>query len=399
MHIYSPKFYIEINKTELKFIVVNNNKEESKFDIIFNNSVMLKGIANYQIVDYDLIYNLLKENIYKAEQQLNLVFKEVFIVIDNFNFSIINYTGFKKLNGSQLLKENITYILNSLKSKVNETENDKSIVHIFNTRYQLDNKEVENLPIGLFGNFYCHELSFFLINSNDLKNINNIFNRCNLRVKKIISKNFLEGTKIINDNPNLTSFFKIEINIYNSKIFYFENSALKFSQDFKFGSDIIYKDLSKITGFKYENVKKILSKTNFSNENLKDQYVEKNFFENQNFRKVSKKTLLDIANARVQEMLEIIFLDNINLLKFLDKNHKIFINLSDELCKNSFSKLFQQFFLIRKKISPNFLDEKTCESFYLNASNIVQYGWKKEAVPIIQEKKSIFAKIFELISR
>ena len=127
--------------------------------------------------------------------------------------------------------------------------------------------------------------------------------------------------------------------------------------------------------------------------------MEKNFFENQNFRKVSKKTLLDIANARVQEMLEIIFLDNINLLKFLDKNHKIFINLSDELCKNSFSKLFQQFFLIRKKISPNFLDEKTCESFYLNVSNIVQYGWKKEAVPIIQEKKSIFAKIFELISR
>tara|TARA_B100000886_G_C20426440_1_gene494306 strand:- start:2238 stop:3437 length:1200 start_codon:yes stop_codon:yes gene_type:complete len=399
MHIYSPKFYIEINKTELKFIVVSNNKEESKFDIIFNNTVMLKGISNYQIVDYDLIFNLLKENIYKAEQQLKLVFKEVFIVIDNFNFSIINYTGFKKLNGSQLLKENITYLLNSLKLKVNETENDKSIVHIFNIRYQLDNKEVENLPIGLFGNFYCHELSFFLINSNDLKNIKNILNRCNLRVKKIISKNFLEGTKIINDNPNLASFFKIEINIYNSKILYFENSALKFSQDFEFGSDIIYKDLSKITGFKYENVKKILSKTNFSNENLKDQYVEKNFFENQNFRKVSKKTLLDIANARVQEMLEIIFLDNINLLKFLDKNHKIFINLSDDLCKNSFSKLFEQFFLIRKKISPNFLDKKTCESFYLNASNIVQYGWKKEAVPIIQEKKSIFAKIFELISR
>ena len=87
MHIYSPKFYIEINKTELKFIVVSNNKEESKFDIIFNNSIMLKGIANYKIVDYDLIYNLLKENIYKAEQQLNLAFKEVFIVIDNFNFS------------------------------------------------------------------------------------------------------------------------------------------------------------------------------------------------------------------------------------------------------------------------------------------------------------------------
>ena len=37
------------------------------------------------------------------------------IVIDNFNCESLNISGFKRLNGSQILKENISYILNSLK--------------------------------------------------------------------------------------------------------------------------------------------------------------------------------------------------------------------------------------------------------------------------------------------
>ena len=72
----------------------------------------------------------------------------------------------------------------------------KQILHIFNSKYFLDEKETENIPIGLFGNFYSHELSFFLINKNDYKNLHNIFNKCNLKIKKIISKSFIEGANI-----------------------------------------------------------------------------------------------------------------------------------------------------------------------------------------------------------
>ena len=91
---------------------------------------------------------------------MNLVLKNVILILDNFDCSLINFTGFKKLNGTQLDKENIIYILNSLKSKISEIEKNKDILHIFNSKYLLD-KKTENLPIGLFGNFYSHELSFF----------------------------------------------------------------------------------------------------------------------------------------------------------------------------------------------------------------------------------------------
>ena len=145
------------------------------------------------------------------------------------------------------MKENITYILNSLKSCVEEIETKKKILHIFNSKFNLDNKNIENLPIGLFGDFYSHELSFVLINSNNFKHLNNIFEKCNLSIKKILLKSFVSGAYISDNNVNADTFFQIQINSTNSKVFYFENNSLKFEQDFNFGSEIIIKDISKIT--------------------------------------------------------------------------------------------------------------------------------------------------------
>ena len=55
---------------------------------------------------------------------------------------LINFTGFKKLNGSQLGKDNVTYIINDLKTKILETEKEKVILHIFNSNFLLDKKKL-----------------------------------------------------------------------------------------------------------------------------------------------------------------------------------------------------------------------------------------------------------------
>ena len=72
---------------------------------------------------------------------MDYIFKEAILIIDNFNCSLISFSGFKKLNGSQLGKENVTYILNNLKSKLLEIEKDKTILHIFNSNFLLDKKK------------------------------------------------------------------------------------------------------------------------------------------------------------------------------------------------------------------------------------------------------------------
>ena len=212
--------------------------------------------------------NYLKKKIIWIEQKFDLLFKEVILIIDYFEKSVINFSGFKILNGSQLTKENLTYIINSLKSKINEFEVDKKIIHIFNSNFLLDKKKLENLPIGLFGDFYSHELSFILMSLDDFKNLENIFSKCNLRIKRIISKSFTDGIFLKNENTELLSFIKIDINIDNSKLIFFENNSLKFVQDFNFGFDLVIRDIEKVTGLNKDLVEELLLKSDISKQDI-----------------------------------------------------------------------------------------------------------------------------------
>ena len=387
--------FIEIDNFDF-FFVVASFENESQFKLLFRNSVPIEGIHNGQITDIKSILNIFKKNIYTIEQKLNLVFKEVVLVVSNSDNPIINISGYKKLSGSQLVKENITYILNSLKSKISEIEKEKTILHIFNSKYNLDNKELKNLPIGLFGDFYSHELSFFLINSFDYKNLIDILNKCNLKVKKIISKKFIDGVNLINENLGVETFVKIEINKNNSQIIYFQNSSLKFFEDFKFGSDIILNDISKIIGLEIENVREILINTDFSNPKSREEFIKKNFFRVGHYKEIKKELIFEIASARIKELSEIMLFKNINLDFFIKKKIPLFLKINDEIIAKSFLESFKLFFSEKNKYQLKFLGPQDYSSLYNDALKIVHYGWKKEAVPIIVQKKSIIERFFNL---
>ena len=97
----SHSLFVEINNYKFTFIV-SKNFEENRFKCIYIKSLPLEGISNNQISDSKLLKEIFKKNIYLIEQKFNFVFKEVFLILDNFNYSLINFSGYRKLNGSQL---------------------------------------------------------------------------------------------------------------------------------------------------------------------------------------------------------------------------------------------------------------------------------------------------------
>ena len=387
--------FIEINRLEYIFSV-GRPDQNNLFNIEKKISTPLKGIEKNKIVDFEIVYKILSENIYLIEQKTNFTFKEVILILDDFEFSYINLTGHKRLNGSQLLKENITYILNTLKSNISEYEKNKKIIHIFNNKFNLDKKDINNIPIGLFGDFYTHELSFFLMHKSDYKNLSNIFEKCNLKIQKILIKSFIEGVSIEKKNEAST-FFNIIVNKENIKILYFENAALKIIEEFKFGSDLIINDISKITSLKTEQIKKFLitEELNYA----KNEIIENEYFEEIPFRKIKKKLILDVANARINEFAEIILYKNLNFQKLVKTNTPIFldINVKNEVYLNILKESFNKFFSESGKFEIKNIDQISNEEILLNAYEIVHFGWKKEAVPIVKAKKTLISRFFDLL--
>ena len=87
--------------------------------------------------------------------------------------------------------------------------------------------------------------------------------------------------------------------------------------------------------------------------------------------------------------------------EFFKNAHEFLPHAHNETTIETNSNAKSKVLYVRNKIpssANNALTENILiEEIYKSANNLVQYGWKKEAVPIIHEKKSFIARIFDLI--
>tara|TARA_B110001450_G_scaffold245278_1_gene258170 strand:- start:1002 stop:2201 length:1200 start_codon:yes stop_codon:yes gene_type:complete len=392
-----PVIFVEINHLNFTFVAgVYDNNQNLK--IVEKNLIPNEGMGKNKFTDINIAQEIIKKNIQLIESKLDYIFKEVIVILDFFNYSCLNLSGFKKLNGSQVLEENISYVLNSLKLNVTENEKENTILHIFNSKNILDGTTVENLPIGLFGNFYSHELTFFLINNNDLKNIKQIFNKIDLKIKKILLKSFVEGAYLTNKDINKDSFFKIKVSKARSQLSIFEKSSFRYVEHFDFGTDIILKDIAKVCSIDSDFINKILLDRFLDSKDFEeDELLEKKYFIKINYRKIKKKLIADIAKARIQEIANIILKKNINLNLYKKDIKKIYIIIEEDLIFDNFKENFKQYFSQNLDSETQLINTFEIDSLIISAANLSNYGWKKEAIPVTQTKNTLISKIFKAL--
>lgn len=127
--------------------------------------------------------------------------------------------------------------------------------------------------------------------------------------------------------------------------------------------------------------------------------LEKEFFGDENFRKIKKKLFYQIAEARIQELSEIMISKNVNLLNFNKTNKIIFLRIEDKLHHSCFCDVYSFFFSHNNNFKVKYTDSVATEDLIKNANQIVHFGWKKEAVPVIQSKRSLISRFFDTIFR
>ena len=178
---------------------------------------------------------------------------------------------------------------------------------------------------------------------------------------------------------------------------YFENDSLKFEQKFSFGSDLVIRDLSKITSLKIETIKKIIKNTKLAKDVSKDELIEKELFEDENYVKIKKRLILKVTEARIQEYAEIMIIKNVKLLNYVKKDKVIFLTIDKQLHFHFFKDIYKFFFSINNQLSVKFMNNIATDDLISQVNKIVHYGWNKEAIPVTHTKKSLIAKFFDLI--
>ena len=88
---------------------------------------------------------------------------------------------------------------------------------------------------------------------------------------------------------------------------------------------------------------------------------------------------------------------NINLKGVGSKQNTIFLEIENKLQFESLKDIFRKVFSANNSLEVNFLDTLSNKSMLHTANNLLKFGWRKEAIPVSQVKKSILARFFDAI--
>jgi len=407
MDFNKPIGIIELGSLNLKCLIIKVNADGSS-EILSSSVTKSEGIHNGTIVNLLKATTAIRACISDAEKKAKIFLKKIYVIIEQPEFLCTKFSKNRKINGAKIQKEDIEFLLNEAKKQVTLNDKTQSIIHIFNHNYIVDNKKFIEEPINIYANSLSHEMTFVSIPKNNLKNINQAFNDCDIDLERIISCTFALGVKLLNENQLQTGAILIDLGFEKISVGLFKNLALVHSFTLPFGINHIVKDVSKVCLLNIDEAENIKDNINFlsiENSNIfgNNDYLKNIFFTNSPFRKVSKKLMINVIKSRLDEMLEEIKEQiSINGINLLSENNILLTGGGSQLL--NIEEYFSNFFKIEiKKLKIN---EKNKNHVYFNnnffsclgAFEIIKDGWEKEAIPEIvnknQEKLGFFARIF-----
>ena len=386
----NPKGIIELGNLNLKCLIYRIEDEDS-FQVLSTSITRSDGIHNGVIVNLKNASNAIRSCISKAEKEANVSIKKINVVLEQPEFLCTKFSKHRKINGSKIHKEDIEFLLKEGKKHVMLNDEKQSIIHIFNHNYIVDGKTFTEEPMNVYADSLSHEMTFITMPKNYIKNINQVFIDCDVDVERIISCTFALAANLFKNNELKFGSTLIDFGHEKTSLGLFKNLALIHSATIPIGINHIVKDLSKVCLLSAEDSKRLINDFDFSfknNNNIfdKDSYLKQTYFENSNFRKISKSLILNIIKSRINEVLEILKKQILLMGSNSIANTEIFISGGGSNLHNlkDYSSEFFNSKVTRLPETNNHNEQiKPNESFVscLGALKIIKDGWETEAIP------------------
>ena len=387
------KLFAEIKDQEIRYGVFQL-EDDSNYNLLTRKNSKNDGIKKGTVTNLKIATETVSRDLKDIEKKSNKIFDRINLIINQREMSSTNVTSFKNLNGAKAEKRDFDYILNEGKISISKNEKKNSILHILNSNFYLDKKRRDKIPLNVFGDHLGLEMTFVSLPKNNIKNIKNLFEENDLKVDRLLCRPLATGINLANQNSDLKNFFLLNIDDELSTISIYENSSLVFFKTFPFGTNAVYRDLSQLCSIKYEEAQSILNEINFNKKiENKIKHIDKKFFKESHFTKLSLSHFREIINSRTEEMMNYLFNKNSNLNYFKNKLSHIYLVFENKVFYENLGEIFKGYL--------NFDSDKIAIRLIalddlplLGAAELTFRGWHAEAIPHVQEKKSLFEGVF-----
>ena len=257
-----------------------NNKDEA----FYADSGFFVNQSNLELKIQKIIDSL--------EKNSKEYIKSIGLMLDSPKILSVGISLSKKLDGTELKKTNIQFLVQEAKQQISQYYVNYNITHIIINNYKIDGINYSYLPDKIKCDFISVDILFICLPTDLVIYFKDIFSRSNILVNQIICSSYAKSInyKEILSLSGYVSF--IDIGFQKTSITsYFDDEILSLDV-FPVGSNHITKDISKILKIDFDRSEKI----------------KRNFIQEQkllNKADISTNILQKVIYSRIEEILNI----------------------------------------------------------------------------------------------
>lgn len=225
------------------------------------------------------------------------------------------------ISGKEISKSDLTKLILGINNLIDSKEHE--VLHNFIYNYKIDEYNGISNPIGMYGQELECDVNTVICYKNILLNYQQCFNQIGIEIQEFIASPIAVSYSIFTDEDHEHGALLIDLGYSSSSISYIKNKKMIFSDSIPLGSWHIVNDIAQVFGINFATAQKIkslygsLSSVNheslFSSGMDIDLYDELDstvcsydMDEDQGDKKISKKLLNEVMQARLEEIVEML---------------------------------------------------------------------------------------------
>ncbi len=241
---------------------------------------------------HDTINYELQKVISSIEENTKEYLNDVNLMIDDKSILSVGISISKKLDGSQIKKGDIQFLIQDAKQQVLKTYTNQSILHIIVQNYKIDNTEYIFLPRDINCNWISLDILFICIPKKIIEYYRKIFLELDISVNQFFCSSYAKSINYKNNFASDESMLFIDLGFNKTSIICYNNNQIIFLDILPIGSNHITKDISKILKTSWQDA-----------ENTKLHFDSSSIFLNQ--KKIPPNLLQSIIASRIEEILKL----------------------------------------------------------------------------------------------
>lgn len=306
---------LDIGTSKVSAIVgeVNNFNQ---IEIISSTKCKCNGMQKGQIVDEDDISLSIAKAIQDAEDEANLKIHSAYITVPGKYITVVQNSIIKEVKDKYAGISVKDVGSSIMQIKDIEIPEGKAIIDIVTESFILDNGEEVQDPVGCLSSSFTIQAQIILIDKDYMKKMSSILKKSGVELDGMVPVTLAERNLILDRNELNDNIMLLDIGAGNIEIGVFEGNKFLYTNTIPLGGDTIRRDIELVLGISEEEADKLKRqyglalKSFIDNDN--DIYLSTCNCEDGRSKTIKSSELIEIIEARIEEMFSLINRDITN---------------------------------------------------------------------------------------